>query len=222
MGFLSRLWHSLADAPLGLRSPDYHHFHRVVVPTSRGSTEIDHLILSTFGIFVVELKDRSGWIFGDAFQAQWTAVHFRRKYRFQNPLHQNFGHLKALEEFLSVDPRVLFGVVVFRGDFEFRTPVPEGVLCHEYKAWVASHREVLLDDLTVSRAVELLNTKAEHGWFARRRHVRSVRARYGSDTICPKCGGELRMRTQKRGDRPGSQFLGCSRYPSCRFTKHLP
>ena len=221
MGILSRLWHFVADAPLGLRSPEYHHFYQVVIPTSRGSSEIDHLVVSPYGVFVVELKDRSGWILGNAADAQWTAVHFRDQYRFQNPIHQNFGHLKALEEFLRLERRLMFGVVVFRGDFEFKTPVPDGVLCHQYKAWIAGHREVVMDAASVSRCVELLRTKAGYGRAAAREHVRGIRARYASDTVCPKCGGELRVRTQRRGDRPGSHFLGCSRYPACKFTRNL-
>jgi ssDNA-binding Zn-finger/Zn-ribbon topoisomerase 1 len=60
-----------------------------------------------------------------------------------------------------------------------------------------------------------------HGWIAGLRHARSVRARYSSDATCPKCGGELQLRTQRSGSRPGSQFLGCSNYPACRFTKNL-
>jgi restriction system protein len=131
MGLVTRLWSFLRDGPL--RGLDYHHFRKIIVPTSRGTTEIDHLIVSKFGVFVVELKDRSGWIFGNDADAHWTAVHFKKKFRFQNPLRQNYGHLKALEAFLGIDPRALHGIVVFRGSFEFKTPIPHGVLCHEYK-----------------------------------------------------------------------------------------
>jgi hypothetical protein len=221
MGILSRLWHLLADGPFTLRGSQYHHFHRVVVPTSRGTSEIDHLIVSPYGVFVIELKDRSGWILGNATDSHWTAVHFKEQYRFQNPLHQNVGHLRALAEFLRLEPRHLRGVVVFRGDFEFKTPIPDGVLCHQYRSWVASYRDVLLDDAAVAALAERLRSHARHGWLAGREHARSVRARYSSKTTCPKCGGDLRIRTQRRGGRPGLPFLGCSRYPGCKFTKSL-
>jgi hypothetical protein len=177
--------------------------------------------VSRYGIFVVELKDRSGWIFGNPFDSYWTAVHFGRKFKFQNPLHQNFGHLKALEAFLGVDPSVLHSIVVFRGSFRFKTPVPNGVLCHRYKGWVAARKDAVLEDDAVDAIVQSLQGNAFHGWLAARRHVRSVRARYSSDTTCPKCRGELRLLTQTRGPHPGSQFLGCSNYPRCRFTRPL-
>jgi restriction system protein len=221
MGLLSRLWWYLRDGPLELRGPEYHHFCRIVIPMARGTTEVDHLIVSRYGVFVIELKDRSGWIFGDAFEPHWTAVHFRRRFRFQNPLHQNYGHLKALEAFLGVDPRILHGIVVFRGSFRFKTSIPDGVLCHRYKRWIAAKREVILDDATVAALVTSLRTNAQHGWLAGRRHAHSVRARYASTTVCPKCGGTLRIRTQRSGPTPGSEFLGCSRYPACRFTRSV-
>ena len=44
---------------------EYHHFRNVILSTSRGSAEIDRIIVSQFGIFVIEDKHRSGWIFGD-------------------------------------------------------------------------------------------------------------------------------------------------------------
>ena len=83
MGFFNRLWSFLRDGPFLLRGPDYHHLRRIIIPTLRGTTEIDHLIVSKFGIFVVELKNRSGWIYGNAADAYWTAVHFQEKFRFR-------------------------------------------------------------------------------------------------------------------------------------------
>jgi restriction system protein len=220
MGLLTRLWSALSDGPFQLPGNEYHHFRNIVIPSDRGTTEVDHLIVSRFGIFVVELKDRSGWILGNAADAFWTSVHFKRQFRFQNPLHQNFGHLKALEKLLGVHPRVLFGIVVFRGSFRFKTPIPDGVLCHRYRSWVASHQDVVLDATQVDAALRTLRENAQQGWIAGMKHARSVRARYASETNCPKCGGELRLRTQKKGSKPGSQFLGCSNYPSCRFTRN--
>jgi restriction system protein len=219
MGTFERLWWSLRDGPLRPRGWDYHHFRRIIIPGARGTTEIDQLIVSKFGIFVVELKDRSGWIFADANAAHWTAVHFGRKFRFQNPLRQNYGHVKALEAFLRVDPEVLHSVVVFRGSFEFKTPIPEGVLCGSYWPWIESRRDIVLDDADVDRIVKSLQSEAGQGWLAGRRHAQSVRARYSSDTTCPKCGGDLQLRTQRQGPQPGSKFLGCANYPACKYTK---
>ena len=61
------------------------------------ATQIDHIVISQWGIFVIETKTYSGWVFGDAKSAQWTVSHFRRKDRFQNPLRQNYKHIGSVE-----------------------------------------------------------------------------------------------------------------------------
>jgi ssDNA-binding Zn-finger/Zn-ribbon topoisomerase 1 len=38
---------------------------------------------------------------------------------------------------------------------------------------------------------------------------------------CPKCGGELVLRTAQKGSNPGQKFWGCNNFPKCRFTKPL-
>lgn len=61
------------------------------------TTQIDHVVVSNYGIFCIETKAYSGWIFGDANQEYWTQVIFYYKKRFYNPLRQNYAHVKAIE-----------------------------------------------------------------------------------------------------------------------------
>lgn len=198
--------------------PDYYHFRNIILSASRGTAEIDHLIVSRFGVFVIEDKRRSGWIFGGASDPYWTAVHFKSKYRFQNPMHQNFGHVKALAEVAGVDLSKVFPIVVFRGRFEFKTSVPRGVFLHGCASWVAQRRDTLLSDAEVDRVLGVVR-RAGTGFFATRDHVASVRERYRSTTTCPKCGGGLVARVARKGQMPGERFLGCSNYPRCRYMR---
>src|SRR3990172_2920809 len=136
-------WLRLTLSGWGVASaPHYHHFRNIILPTSRGSSEIDHLIVSPFGLFVIENKDRSGWIFGEESDRNWTAVHFETRYQFQNPLHQSFGHVKALEELLNIDASKMYAAVVFRGRFQFMTPVPKNVFLHSCASWVGGKTQV--------------------------------------------------------------------------------
>src|SRR5690554_4348592 len=84
----------------------YRRLHDVTLTTPDGTTQIDHVFVSPFGIFVVETKNMSGWIFGGEKQAQWTQQIYKRRFRFQNPLRQNYKHLKALEAALGVTPEL--------------------------------------------------------------------------------------------------------------------
>ena len=78
---------------LGLSKATYRRFHDVVIRAPDGTTQIDHVIVSPYGIFVIETKNMQGWIFGNAYHDNWTQTIYRHKSQFQNPLRQNYRHL---------------------------------------------------------------------------------------------------------------------------------
>lgn len=121
-GHIRRLLHK------SFPSPDSHVLNNVTLPFSSGTTQIDHVVVSTRGVFVVETKHYSGWIFGDANSKHWTQVLYKKKSRFQNPLRQNYKHVKAIEQLLDFLPDgTVHNVVVFTGVAKFKTDRPPGV-----------------------------------------------------------------------------------------------
>lgn len=101
----------------------------VYLPLADGTTtQIDHIVVSQYGIFVVETKNYSGWIFGNENSAQWTQSIYRKKSRFQNPLRQNYLHICALSERLGLDKSFFHSVVAFTGDCTFKTEMPANVV----------------------------------------------------------------------------------------------
>lgn len=52
------------SARLFLDKNKYHLIRNVTIPTGDGTTQIDHIIVSRFGVFVVETKNMKGWLFG--------------------------------------------------------------------------------------------------------------------------------------------------------------
>ena len=50
----------------------YHLIKNVTLPTDDGTTQIDHIMVSVYGVFVVETKNLRGWIFGSPNQKTWT------------------------------------------------------------------------------------------------------------------------------------------------------
>ena len=65
------------------------------------TSQIDHLVLSEYGIFVIETKRYKGWIFGSEKAENWTQVIFKEKHQFRNPVKQNWSHVYALKSVLT-------------------------------------------------------------------------------------------------------------------------
>ena len=96
-----------------LPKESWHLLNNVTLKLENGTTQIDHVLVSRFGVFVIETKHYKGWIFGDEKSREWTQVIWGRKYRFQNPLHQNYRHLKAVQALLDFLPsEQVLGMVV--------------------------------------------------------------------------------------------------------------
>lgn len=111
------------------KGADYHLLNHVTLNHRGGTTQVDHILVSRFGVFVIETKDYTGWIFANAKHDTWTQVTFKDKFKFQNPIHQNYRHVLAVQQLLDFVPSTaVHSIVVFVGDAEFKTDLPAGVL----------------------------------------------------------------------------------------------
>ena len=176
-----------------LPTDDYICLHDVTLPGPSGTTQIDHVVVSRYGIFVIETKHMSGWIFGSARDAQWTQTFHRRKHRFQNPLRQNFAHVKALAAVLGLDDSHLHSVVVFTGNAEFKTPMPSEVTGLDGLApHIRSKRTPVFDDARLSGVVATIEAAClPPGRETRAAHVASLRSRNGEELTALGVLGQL-------------------------------
>lgn len=203
----------------GLDKEVYNRFHNIIIPSKNGTTQIDHLLLSRYGLFIVETKNMKGWIFGAERQAQWTQVVYREKNKFQNPLRQTFRQKKVLSEFLSIDETAIHPVVYFVGDCQFKTEMPSNVLSWGLSSYVKKFQSQSFTIGELESIRRRLIDLSENPQFSKDEHLASLRSRHSSDVACPKCGSKLIERTARKGANAGSKFLGCTAYPKCRFTK---
>lgn len=161
--------------------PDYHVMNHVTLQLGDGTTQVDHILVSRFGVFVIETKDYKGWIFANAKQANWTQVLFRAKFKFQNPILQNLRHLRAVHDLLDFLPSdAIRSVVVFTGEAEFKTEVPQGVfslsgfidyLCEQSIEVISPNRvQFCVGRLETARLAISGKTDVEHTQSLERRH----------------------------------------------------
>lgn len=86
----------------------------VYLPSSGNtdSTQIDHIVISTYGIFCIETKSCGGWVFGSENQKYWTHVFYKKRYQLLNPLRQNYAHTRAIERVIGNLRRPIASLVV--------------------------------------------------------------------------------------------------------------
>jgi restriction system protein len=205
---------------LSLDSSTYRRFHDVIIPSRNGTTQIDHLLVSPYGLFIVETKNKKGWIFGSGDQPRWTQTLYGKKYSFQNPIRQTFRQKKILSEFLGVKESMVQSVVYFVGDCKFKTRLPDNVINSRLGKYIKKFQDRILTPQETHRIVGKLERHVSESSLTTRDHVRSLRERHSSTTVCPKCGSNLVERTARKGSNAGLKFLGCEDYPRCRFTRN--
>ena len=167
-------------------SPNYHLLNHITIKYGSSTTQIDHIIVSRYGVFVIETKNYKGWIFANAKQATWTQVLYRVKFKFQNPIHQNHLHFVAVRELLDFLPQdAIKTVVVFSGDAEFKTEMPNGVFkLSEMIEYVKSCTEELLSENRVQFAVGRIETaRLAISSKTDVEHVDALKKRYGSNEL---------------------------------------
>ena len=210
---------------LFLNSGTYHRIDNVILPVHNGTTQIDHVVISIYGVFVIETKNMKGWIFGGENWREWTQTIYHDSYRFQNPLRQNFLHVKAVEAVLEIPRRTIQSVVVFPGDAEFKTEMPDNVIyMTELPRYVRSYDQPVFTEEECESFIERIDeARLSPSFWTGRMHVRNLKDRFSaeSENICPRCGSTLVVRTAKNGRSKGEQFLGCSAYPKCKYTSAI-
>ena len=155
----------------------------VTLEIEEDTTQIDHIIISKYGIIVIETKDYKGWIIGKKHEKQWTQQIYKKRYKFQNPLHQNYKHIKFLQKTLSI-PDVMeleendfISIIFFTGmKAELKSKLPDNVMTSGLLAYIKEQEEIKLSDIKIKKLNERLKDKKLKSSFKTDRlHVENVK-----------------------------------------------
>lgn len=208
------------------------------IPTRAGrTTEIDILMIHRSGLYVIESKNYSGWIFGSEQDENWTQSLLGRDYEahkkhFFNPVLQNKLHIKHLRQFLRAYKLTIHSLIVFSDKCELKSITINNtdikvIQRYELRDRISEYmRQNILTEEEVSRIYDLLLPHTQPSEEQKREHCKNVESAIElreaqKGKICPICGSALVMRTVKKGERAGHQFYGCSGYPKCRYTENI-
>ena len=159
--------------------------NNVTLPTAEATTQIDHILITTTGIFVIETKHYAGWIFGGPQDRQWTQTIHRKKSRFQNPLRQNYGHVKTLQSLFDLPEKHFHSVVVFTADAQFKTNLGPNVLyLSGLVPFLTSARPVLFDEPKMAYIVGRIEMKrARRSLETDEYHINHLRDRFAGKAM---------------------------------------
>ena len=182
--------------------------------------QVDHIYINKYGIWVIETKNYSGYIFGKESDKEWTQVLARGKTKnpFYNPIKQNKTHIYRLSEFLKTKYG-FHNIVVFADSADISNVSANNVCSMRNLSTVINDSSV---DVRLSRELmkqyydKLLDLKT-NSKISIDTHIENIRRKKDDleRGICPRCGGKLVLRNGKNG-----QFYGCSNFPKCKFTKN--
>ncbi len=133
---------------------------------------------------MIETKNYKGWIFGSERQKQWTQKIYKKSFKFQNPIHQNYKHMKVLEQVLSdiLDKDNMHSVIVFMPEVVFKTEMPSNVF--RGTAWVdyvQTFRQPVISEMKLKRIqLRLEKEILEKSWKTNRQHVEDLNQRHNS------------------------------------------
>ena len=205
-----------------LDNNEYKVINNVMIRTDRGTTQIDHVVISVYGVFVIETKNYRGLIFGNEYDDNWKQVIYKRSERFRNPIKQNYGHVAALKERLNLDKDLLIiSIIDFtnRASLKVNTKTPV-IYDNNVVSYIRSYNNKLISEDDVKRIYYDLLMSNIDSKDTRKEHVHSIRKNLRerenniNNNICPRCGKALVKRQGKHGE-----FIGCSGFPKCRFIK---
>lgn len=205
---------------LHLLSDEYHVFDDVYLNINGHSVQIDHIVVSKYGVFVIETKSIKGWIFGTDKSEYWTKNMYGKKYEFCNPLKQNYYHVKMLQTLLGLPQNKFVPIVVFlKGATLKCNTYGDVIMINHLNRTIKRYDDIILENEEVCRIIKIITENNINDRKYKRVHVQKVKENICvknqkvKSGVCPKCNGMLVERKGKYG-----KFLGCSNYPKCTFT----
>lgn len=203
-----------------LPKKSYKVINDLLIQSGGHSTQIDHVVVSIYGIFVIETKNYKGWIYGGENSEYWTQNIYGNKYQLRNPLWQNQGHVKTIARLIGDSGNIpIYNIVAFSRQATIKVDRSLPVMYWwNVVPYIKHHKVAHLTETQVDEIYKTLLAANVTDKSARKQHVTHVKhnqARRNTAVAngkCPRCGGKLVLRNGRYG-----RFYGCSNYPNCKY-----
>ena len=214
IGFAGEFWVRLELRKL---PKEYLVINNLMVEYNSKTCQIDHLVISKYGIFIIETKQYNGYIKGNDYDLNWEQRFKKKIYHIHNPIHQNYGHLQMLKQVTGIDESLFIPLVCISSRARVNVKSKKVVLLNDLIDTILNYNEEKI--LYYKEIYEYINTINIREKKKRKEHIietKKIVTQKKNNNInkCPKCGGILVERMSKYG-----KFIGCSNYPKCKYIK---
>lgn len=152
---------------------EYKVLDNVILYSDNKTHEIDNIVISKYGLFIIEMKNYIGKVVGSKDDNEWVHYVGKNVNRFYNPVKQNYGHMKCVSDCLKLDMRYLIPVVVFSNDTYIDSNVKYVIHLKDVNKYIERHKKnMYLDVDEIYEKLCKLNIKDKS---VKKRHVNSIK-----------------------------------------------
>lgn len=217
IGFMGEFW--VRQALRKLNTKDYLVLNDIMFEGDGKTHQIDHVVVSKYGIFVIETKQYNGYVTGSEYDNNWRLQAGKKVIYINNPMRQNYGHVVELSKKLGLDMDKFIPIVCIPSTAKVKVkskiPVARSYdldsIIMEYKDESVLEYNKIYEEI---KQFNITDRKVKRNHIVTTKEIINIK-KEAMINKCPLCGGDLVLRKGSRGE-----FFGCSNYPKCRYTKN--
>ena len=154
---------------------EYKVIDNIILYSDNKTHEIDNIVVSKYGLFIIEMNNYLGKVSGDKEQRNWTQYIGKKINKFYNPVKQNYGHMKCVSDVLKLDMRYLIPIVVFSNDTYIDSDVRYVIHLRDLNKYIMRYKKnMYLDVDEIYEKLISLNIKDKS---VKKKHINSINKR---------------------------------------------
>lgn len=185
----------------------------IIIASGKSTSQIDHIVINKHGVFVIETKNYSGYIYGSEQQREWIQIlaNGKVKNKLYNPVRQNAKHVYDVKKIIGDLP--IFSVVVFAKNNTHYINSKNVIPLSSLKDTLNYGENILSIEQMKTAYETLLMSRSK---LTLEEHIEKIKEKQRNlkRGICPRCGGILILKNGNLGN-----VWICSNYPKCKFIK---
>lgn len=168
-----------------LEPSEYKILNNIYLPTEGdiSQTEIDHVVVSNYGVFCIETKAIGGAIYGNASDKKWVSYIHGKAFFFSNPCRQNYKHTQVLKKYIN--KKCVFSIIVFTHAPEVRVAKTSEVVVgtENLIARIMSFKKQVLIDTEKEEIYNLLLAQNIDSQQTRKLHIQQINNMLGKNNM---------------------------------------